>query len=116
MNRDFVCFGELQYKELIGKTLTIDKLNEFTKALEYKYFKDLCIDYEDRFDYFTFSFNMLTNEELEEKLEENKINDDFSGNFLFDVINYCPSDYVLALWCIANEDKTFKINSISIDS
>lgn len=81
-------FGESFYDLLIGKELSVEEFNQQTKRLNDIYLgliSDDLIEYIGQPEMITFSFNEI-------KLNEVEIN---NNTFLFDVIKYEPSDYVL---------------------
>ena len=108
---------EKEYRSLIGKTLTIDKLNKFTDDLFHKYMRTLDIESMRKEKYFIpiFDFNALTKALIIELSIEQELTPD-NNVLYFDVIDYEPSDYHLTLDIELLKNGKIKIIDVTINS
>lgn len=108
---------EKEYRSLIGKTLTIDKLNDFTDKLFHKYMYTFGWDIIRNSNKFeaTFDFNELTPNQIIEECIEQELTPD-NNVLMFDVIDYEPSDYHLTLDIELLKNGKIKIVDVSVNS
>lgn len=108
---------EKEYHSLIGKTMTLDKLNKYTDDLFHKYMRTL--DWEairkDKVIIPTFDFNELTPNKIIEECIEQELTPD-NNILMFDVIDYEPSDYHLTLDIELLKNGKIKIVDVTINS
>ena len=108
---------EKEYRSLIGKTITLDKLKKFTDDLFHKYMRTLDIENMRKEKYFIpiFDFNTLTEELIIELSIEQELTPE-NNILMFDVIDYEPSDYHLTLDIKLLKNGKIKIIDVSINS
>lgn len=106
---------EKEYRSLIGKTITLEYLNDYTERWFNNYMRHINFEQMVLNQIPTFEFNNLNNDKIIELSFEQELTPD-DRVLYFDVIEYDPSDYKLCLGIELLDNGKIKIKSVSVES